>query len=257
MAVLALVPAQLEAARAVEEACAAPGGADCPREGCSLLQTARAAGGGREQALLQAAAHRSRGAASAAEGGAALVRKVDNIADTVERHGKLFETIQADLAALKKKKVLDKQFEAHLEIAKTLISLAVARDAMLKLHNLQCVYSVIFPVEEAKDFIALTRLDDSNMTWKDSRNCEPRLLRARPDQTVDVARKQKLPGKLWGPILQEAGLGASGPTGVLFATSADDVWDFFALQEAPGETFSTIPNEANLADDIITAAASA
>eukprot|EP00959_Pyramimonas_sp_CCMP1952_P443111 9276751-Pyramimonas_sp.AAC.1 len=96
------------------------------------------------------------------------------------------------------------------------------------------------------------------MTWKDPRNGESKLLRARPDQTIDVRRKQKVFGKLREPILKEVEkrafwrggcrLGANGPRGIIFATSADDVWDFRALQEAPGETFTIIPNEANLAE---------
>eukprot|EP00959_Pyramimonas_sp_CCMP1952_P394998 8275755-Pyramimonas_sp.AAC.1 len=43
------------------------------------------------------------GMGSTIEGVAALVRRVDILADTVDRHGKLVETIQADLAASQRK----------------------------------------------------------------------------------------------------------------------------------------------------------
>ncbi|CAK0904199.1 unnamed protein product, partial [Prorocentrum cordatum] len=194
------------------------------------------------------------GMGSTLGGVAALVRKVDNLADTVDRHGGLFETIQADLAALQKK-LSDSYNESS----------AGGNVAMPKFYSLQCAYSVVFQsAEQAKDFIALTRLNDSGMTWKDPRNGESKLLRARPDQTMGVRRKQKEVEKRtrWS---EGCRLGANGPRGILFAASADDAWDFFALQEAPGETSSIAPNVANLpewgigigmANEITTAATS-
>ncbi|CAK0818299.1 unnamed protein product [Prorocentrum cordatum] len=261
-----------------------------------------------------------------------LVRRMDTLTETVDRHAKFFGQVQQDLRALQQKmdsantmstaslgsapswlgmpsdggsaperarraasappldrphdpckvwvggfprKMMGAQFEAHWNKVKQIVPQAVHEEATGRFYNLQYAYFVFFSSEvHAKDFFSKTRDNEEVMTWKDPRTGTSKLVRARPDQTLDVRKKQKTPGRLWEPVLQilkahprgpmySHKLGTNGPKGILFVTSADDVWDSFTLQEASDETFTIIPCDGNLqewgisstkATEIITAA---